>query len=130
MRKVLFTLIIINLILLVIHTNFTFVKGYGGFGIEFVFKPFHGIWPSYGGGEEKKFEELSALKNPPWYINSSSYRQIMYFDDEGGPAAALVLFILSFMLLLLVSLANLIIVIRYLAKRNQLYNTVNARNKN
>ena len=77
------------------------VRGEGGPGIQLVWKPFHGVVPFYGGGEEGSWMRRHPGSPLPWWMRSDAYRRIWYSDDEGGPLCWHLLYMIGYLAVLL-----------------------------
>lgn len=69
-------------LLALLYLNTALVSGEGGPGTELVFRPFHGLVPIYGGGEEGAWQRAHPNEALPWWM-TNSYSRLTYFDDTG-----------------------------------------------
>ncbi len=60
-----------------------------GWGVSLVFRPFHGLMPFYGGGEEGSWRRAHPGEPDPWW-RSGAFTRLAYFDDEGGTPAVMI----------------------------------------
>jgi hypothetical protein len=63
------------------------IKGDGGPGVELALKPFHGLSPVYGGGEEGSWSKQHPGAPAPWWQMPTQYRRLIRSDAETKPPA-------------------------------------------
>lgn len=61
------TLVAVTTLLGLVYLNTATIAGTGGPGEALVFKPLHGFWPFYGGGEENAWTRAHPDQPLPWW---------------------------------------------------------------
>jgi hypothetical protein len=79
MKATIFTVFVGLLALLYLNT--AIVQGEGGGSSMLVFRPFHGLAPFYGGGEEGSWRRAHPNDSEPWW-HSGAFTRLASFDDE------------------------------------------------
>ena len=74
------------------------VGGNGGPSDKIVLKPFHGLLPFYGGGEEGSWKKF--YRTEPWWIKGD-YLQIYYSSSETTVSYPVLIYTLGFYLTVL-----------------------------
>ncbi len=69
----------------------------GGFGQTLVLKPFHGLLPFYGGGEEGNWQRSHLGEPLPWWLKHE-YLTLGYTNLENDKPIALIIYALGYYL--------------------------------